>query len=107
VNLLRPVRGPDLAGAAHPGTTTEDETMERIKIGDIRRAHGRDYVVMFRERGRGGEARTMVLVGERVGNLIQERETRSRATIAGWPLVGRLRLGPRLGQHGGMPIVTS
>lgn len=65
--------------------------MSRVNVGDVRRAHGRDYVVMSVERGRSGESRTVYVVGERVGDRVLARETRG-SSVRDWPRVARLRL---------------
>ena len=80
--------------------------MSRVLVGDVRRAHGRDYVVMAVERGRPGESRTVYVLGERVGDRVQARETRGHVVRA-WPRIGRIRLRVTRGPYGIVAEVTS
>lgn len=60
----------------------------RVLRGDVRRYFGvRDVVVLRTERGRAGEARTMVVIGDATTRA--PLETRSLATVAAMPLVRR------------------
>ena len=68
----------------------------RVLRGDVRTFGSRDYVVLWTERGRPGEARTMVGVGltDRHG-VVWAQETRAYVTVQGWPRIGRVRLSVR------------
>lgn len=89
----------------------------RVLRGDVRRAHGRDWIVLRTERGRRGEARTMVVVGSACPTdegVAGARETRALATVATWPRVGRVRVSLRDGgdyyfapRSGALPVPTS
>ncbi len=57
-----------------------------VRIGDVRRAHGREWRVLRKVRGRAGEARTLVVVGDLDGT---PRETRTLAMVESWTLVRR------------------
>ena len=63
----------------------------RVRSGDVRRGpHGQLAVVVRTERGRRGEARTMVVIGlSPEPGVVVSREARPYAIVAGWPLVGR------------------
>lgn len=68
----------------------------RVLRGDVRCAYGRDWIVLRTERGRRGEARTMVVVGTTTADgIVYERETRDLATVATWPRKGRMRVSAR------------
>jgi hypothetical protein len=64
----------------------KSKNKSRVLIGEVRTHLGRDYVVMRTRRGE-------VVVGGGVdGGGVVALETRSSATVAGWPRVGRVRL---------------
>ena len=71
----------------------------RVLAGDVRDYYGRPWVVIRTERGRKGEARTMVVLGARNTNgefgVVYPRETLSLATVQGLRLIGRGSLSPR------------
>jgi len=73
-------------------------TTTRVLRGDVRTAHGRDYIVLGTCRGRRGEARTMVTIGYATaggGAVVYPAETWTHATVAGHPRKGRVRLSVR------------
>lgn len=62
-------------------------TSNQVRVGQTRRAYGRDYVVMRKERGKAGEERVMVVLGIRLPNgEVVAREARARSTVASWPV---------------------
>jgi len=68
----------------------------RVLRGDVRRGPAGDVIVLYTERGRSGEARTMVTIGAHVEpGVAQARETRALATVDAWPRVGRMRVSLR------------
>lgn len=71
--------------------------VSRVLPGDVRRdAYGRDLIVLRTERGRRGEAQTMVVVGISVGAGVAEaRETWTLAMVSSCPRHGRVRLSLR------------
>lgn len=74
----------------------------RLGVGQMRMGPGAQvFVVVDLERGRGGEERTMVVLGTLSddGAHVSPREARGRSTVIGWPLVGRVRLGARRPCH--------
>jgi hypothetical protein len=79
-------------------TTQEIEMSKRVMVGDVRRAFGRDFIVLRTERGRGNEARTMAVVGATVASgVAYAKETRSLATVCAWQKIGRMRVSLREG----------
>lgn len=55
-----------------------------VRVGDVRRAHGREWLVIRPVRGRAGEERTLYVVGDLDGS---PRETRARSAVESWSLV--------------------
>jgi len=69
---------------------------KKVMVGDVRRAYGRDYVVVSLERGRPGESRTMVVVAlHRQPGVLCPAEARDLGTVAEWPKMGRMRVSLR------------
>lgn len=70
----------------------------RVLVGDVRCSIGQDYVVLRTERGRPGEARTMVTVGfsYECGTCFAQAALRYD-TVAAWPKKGRMRVSARDG----------
>jgi hypothetical protein len=80
--------------------------VSRVLRGDVRQGPGGLFVVLRTERGRANEARTVVVVGRHVGyGRAYPRETRALATVAAWPLVGRVMVTAILAD-GGYIIAT-
>lgn len=77
-----------------------------VRVGDVRQGPGGlPAYVLAVQRGRGGESRTVYVIGYEDGGVIHASETRGHA-VREWPLLRRTRLDVRVdhGHHSAVAV---
>ena len=68
----------------------------KVLRGDVRQSPHGDWIILRTMRGYAGEARTMVVIGRETDDGVAYAfETRTYATVAAWPRIGRMRVSRR------------